>query len=659
MKFINSNKFKILYIILLIVFVFGYVSSAFLVVRAESAGLNANYIFSLKEYNEYIESQGLSENPIYKMTDQTNEVKKVFPDYQDIYINGIWDVLRNSETLNSLEYGAYKYIDVVYSYGDFELYIFTSDYPFQYIGGNLIFYNNNGTDFDVKKYCYQLLYSSNNNVFALGSALSGNDTLAFNKTSTDVYSDIIYLDGVCYKGNGSVDNTINNYVLYSDGEVHAQTVSWSIDSIPYTKHFITMSERANLVSGGYGNYESLGIDRRTLIPSFVAANIDPREAFYDQESRCGFDGQFYYVSGSGDNLKSEYGFIMNDYVKYNKDHINLNITYDVNLGGNYSDLSDDFETEIKRLYGITTFGGLVSNECRYTGDSMTGTNIISIPLSDYEEIGIYKAEIYPYLANYFVHSLPLITADNEGTYVSWDKFLQSLCTIMGTTSSRGSNTAFGINISNLANYIGLSTLITQTSSNAQRINYCNVVIKLQLVDTENSSKNSGTQIFSYNMVSGNVSNYGDSIIYDDSDLYDQQDNPDYKVPTLPVVNTPTDATPGSDTTVTTNTGNVTVTNTNNVNVTTPDVNVVVNNTGGTSGTDQENPLVLYDDDSIEYEDVQGVVDDVENFLDFGDTFFDEYLAQLFSVIPVQVWKPFAIAAGFISLGAMIRFLLKR
>ena len=531
-----------------------------------------------------------------------------------------------------------------YSNGVFKCYMMSSERPL-YICGKNYYSFIQGVTSDFSTNYLELRYSYYQGSYSFVTVESTNNNFLGGGNE---------INGTLFKlSNGSV---FNEGIVYSDAIVRCKYRSES-SSLDASDGSYSMNYNAHLEAelDGWSNYPVCAIDRRTLFPDFVASQVSEDDRKILEKSRCGLKRQAYYVGGSPDELQSYYDFELNEYTKLRKNRCQMKISYNFDMGGQYRTLEQELDTRLTTYYGDSQ-ANIITAETNFGSVSVNGdSNIITVDLEDKNSVD----EVVNSLNSYFNSMTnPSMKIYDRGS-CNLNYFIRALGNTLGYHVSSSSNWNFGYSDKL---QIGHTWVNTQNES----INYMKIIFKVQIIDLDNSSKNSMIQRFSYDLVTGSVDDYGDPIIYDDTDIIDHYDDPTWEVPTVATTeqspNGPTTqviinpGTPGSGTVTVTN-SNV---NNNNPQIhVTPQINVYADGGDSDDDSDGSGVIVIKDDDSVEFEDVQDVMDGVENFLDFGDTFYDEYMSAILSVIPAGVWRPFVVASAFISLAAMIGYVLRR
>ena len=617
------------------------------------------YYMTYDKYVDYIEDNGLDQNDYYMPSKTVVPFTNIDNNYPDI-CEQFFDYI-NSDYHFTEQISLYEYNVVTLNYASnlLRMNVFTSEAPIWCVGSTIISYNlNSSVNFAFKNYI--LNYSITDD--------QGEYTFSYDSTSvTDRTPNYTFSNTLCY---AEWENSLIKYnIYYSDAEVHSQGYIWgngNYDS-SYSQGYISPQAAFDLVNSNYEGYNYLPIDRRTCIQDYNDTLGSPEDRYITERSRCGADDVYFYISGTPDNLSCNYGIVPNRYTIANRSHCYLELYYVLDIKGNYEDLEGDFRNILMSEPYSNKYQAMLSSDRmgNYTYNGYEKDHKISISLSEVQDRWEQFNQSVP---SYFVNQTTDVIRvypvgvepplEEKDVPLPINDFIGVLSKTFGYSYSSGTN--FGGTIE-LTDMFKVNGQIVNSSSKSNVSNF-SIEVWARIVDTENSSKNTGLAKFTYNCITGDSTYYGDPIIYDDDDIVD---DPDAPVPTTPPT-TEVDPTQPTTQTVVVDGGknSVVVTNTNNnTNNPTfnnsPTVNVTVSGGGSDSSTETDGLIVIKDDDSVEFEDVQDVMDGVENFLDFGDTYFDEYIGTLLSVIPVEVWRPFAISSAFIALACMIGYILRR
>lgn len=628
-------------------------------VKASDSGFNFTYLMTNFEYNQKIASMGLSSDHDYNLD-------YVLPRFCDFGQYTNWDVninyydyvenfanyLETEENFNNINFLGNNIIRFTVRNGGalIEVYVLTSERPLYICGEHFYTFSENDlSNFNV--YQYQLNYS-----FYQSN---------YNFVTTQYFNNNAMGDGNIYNDTlvkVSFGSTFNQGLVYSDAIIRAQyaTEGGTYEfadggQLNYNYQGYFENELDN-----YSNYPVCQLDRRTLFDGFVDSQISPGDRILNEKSKCGLSSHSFYVHGAPSSLDADLQYDLNEYTYLNRKDCDLKIYVDVDIDHNLQGLDSDLISKFSdKGYPGTLSGGNIFGY-NYDGSN----NVITVPLEDaIENWNSYAVNFGNYLRNE-VNPGFVCTIDQEYVHPKVNDYIDVLCSYfgysynssldIGGTVGKTSDPAISVNARRIS---GSSTCVLSTFK---------IYSHVQIVNRKDSSKNSGLGHFVYNLLDRSMEYDTDPLVYDDTDIVDHYDDPDYVVPTTPRYPT-TPGTPGDvvNDVVVDSSGNVVrVTNTNNntnnpVFNNTPTINVTVPGGGGDSGTTEDRTVVIQDDDSYEVEDIQSVVTNVENFLDFSDSFYDEYLAVIFASVPVQVWRPFAIASAFIALACMIGYVLRR
>lgn len=571
----------------------------------------------------------------------------------DSFINFV----NSDNNFTSLDFNEYNLITIKQENAtETSVTVFTSPRPIQTVNAYFVTYEkDNYTPFTYN--IYKLVYRHD--------SYSMNN-LAFNRYENPqtISNGTLVNDNNTYMF-ASWNSTFNNgrgYFAYSDGPLRFGYIGWntSVDYAEYDR--ITAQQMYDIVEGGFVDYPVLQIDRRTNCPSWVDTSISADDRYINEHSRCGLKNQCYLVQGSSKELRTYFEYEPNEYLKLNRDHCYLDIRYDVQCMGNYSNFVNQFASDLQSAYG-DSIHFYMSTDTTYNGGSYVAPEASSlhVSLSGMKDgFNTYNGSISNFLADKPIDTTKIVINNGNPQHVTADKYINAIMELNGYSYT--SSTAFGSIIP--VPIMPLNWDSSNGQNNVAVITSLKITCRVKIVDTVHPEKSSGTATYSYDFMRGSTDNQPDSIIYDDSDIVDYQDDPTYEVPTV----TTTEATTQGNTSVTTQTtvitggGSVNVTN-SNVNNNNPEIHVtpsinvnpVINAPDGAT----TQVVQITDDDGVHSEDFQSLMDKIEEFLDFGDTFYDEYMHDILGVIPEEVWKPFAIASAFISLGCMIAFVLRR
>lgn len=617
------------------------------------------YYMTYDKYVDYIEQNGLDQNDYYmpsKTVVPFTNINNNFPDISEQFFEFINSDYHFTEQLSLYEYNV---VTLNYASNLLRMNVFTSEAPIWCVGSTIISYNlNSSVNFAFKNYI--LNYSITDN--------QGEYTFSYDNTSTTERTPNYTISNtLCYV---EWENSLIKYnIYYSDAEVHSQGYIWGSGNYDssYSQGYISPEVAFDLVTTNFETYNYLPIDRRTCIQDYNDTLGSPEDRYITEHSRCGADDVYFYISGTPDNLSCNYGIVPNRYTIVNRSHCYLELYYVLDIKGNYPDLEGDFRNILMSEPFDNKYQAMLSSDY-YGNNTYNGyehNHKISISLSEVEDRWEeFDQSVPSYFQNVTTDVIRVYPSsvspplDGKDVPLPINDYIGVLSRTFGYSYTSGTNYGGTIELHDL---FKISGNITNSSSKSNISNF-SIEVWARIVDTENSSKNTGLAKFTYNCITGDSTYYGDPIIYDDDDIVD---DPDAPVPTTPPT-TEVDPTQPTTQTVVVDGGknSVVVTNTNNnTNNPTfnnsPTVNVTVSGGGSDSSTETDGLIVIKDDDSVEFEDVQDVMDGVENFLDFGDTYFDEYIGTLLSVIPTEVWRPFAISSAFIALACMIGYILRR
>lgn len=621
--------------------------------KADVGGFQFLYTLCQYEYLQEIDKT----DPLYN----PNNIRQTFcnfkrfvnfndnTDYSNV-VSTFADFLNNDNTFQSLDFEQYNVICFnSYDYTTTNVIVYTSSRPLYVTNSNIYSYEkDNSTTFSFKRYLltYRHDNSSMTNIIFSGSS------------SPQTYSNGALVNNTYFIGgyDSQFDGNRGN-IVYSDCPVRfgysgsGNGLDYASDQSATSNQLFTANE------DGFSNYPVLAIDRRTCCPSWVDTSMSPDDRYINEHSKCGLKRQAYYVFGTPDELNAYYDYELNEYCRINKDHIRFEVSVDYSCGGNYYYMESEIDSKIREYYSIGGGqGGLISSEWNSTANICDGSHVVNQSISNSGLVDKLTINLNNYFNQEAVSGCKVLY-NGDSVNCNANYYMRAMGNLTGYSTTSGNSSSFQIPMISCWN----ATFMTNST---QKLNFFNIIIQIQLVDTQNANKNSMVQRFTYNLVTGQTTDMGDPIIYDDTDIINYPDDPTYEVPTVATTQVdPTQPTTqsvivdgGSNSIVVTNTNN----NTNNPTFNnSPTVNVTVSGGGSDNTTQSDGFVVITDDDEVEYNDVQGVVDDVENFLDFGDTFFDEYIGTLFNTIPQAVWKPFAISSAFIALACMIGYVLRR
>lgn len=246
--------------------------------------------------------------------------------------------------------------------------------PFQVVNAYFCTYEKgNSSPFTYKR--YKLYYR--------------HDSYSLNNLAFNRYDNIQEIDTGSLVDNNSTyihadwNNLLNNgrgYFAYSDGVLRFGYSGWNA-SIEYSEYDrFSNQEMYNFCESDFSDYPVLQIDRRTCCPSWFDTSISADDRYINEHSRCGLKNQCFLVQGSSKELRTYFEYEPNEYLKLNRDHCYLDVRYDVQCMGNYSNFVNQFASDLQTAYGDSVHF-YMSTDTTYNGGSYVAPENSSLHVS--------------------------------------------------------------------------------------------------------------------------------------------------------------------------------------------------------------------------------------------------------------------------------------